>query len=58
MKITEVRVETFRQTSDRAKDIQGHAHPTDPHEALQSLLTIETDEGLCGYSFGEEVGMA
>ncbi len=28
MKITEVRVETFRYTSDKAKDIQGHAHPT------------------------------
>lgn len=58
MKITDLRVETFRHTSDKSKDVQGHAHPAAAHEAQQSLLTIVTDEGVCGYGFGEEVAMA
>ncbi len=58
MKISEVRVETFRYTSDKGKDIQGHGHPARPHEARQTMLTIVSDEGVCGYSFGDDITMA
>ncbi len=54
MKITELRVETFRYTSRTSKDIQGHGQPADPHEAQQDLLTVVTDEGICGYSFATD----
>lgn len=58
MQIVEVRVETFRYTSEISRDIQGHAHPAAAHEARQTLLTIETDEGVCGYGFGIDKGLA
>ncbi len=54
MKITDLRVETIRYTSHSSRDIQGHSHPVDPHEAHQDLLTIVTDEGVCGYSFATD----
>ena len=50
MKITDIRVETFRTYADRW-DI-GHARLIHHAEVLQSILTIDTDEGVEGYYFG------
>lgn len=50
MKITDIRVETFRTHADRW-DI-GHARLIPQAEVLQSILTIDTDEGVQGYYFG------
>ena len=58
MIISDVRVETFRYTSHSNKDNQGHAHPAAPHEAHQTLLTIATDDGACGFSFGIDKNLA
>ena len=52
MKIVDVTVQNFRYTSNTVRDSEGHGHPGEPHEATQSLLTIITDEGAKGYSFG------
>ncbi len=52
MKIVDVTVQNFRYISNTVRDSEGHGHPGDPHEATNSLLTITTDEGVKGYSFG------
>ncbi len=52
MKIIDVTVRTFRYVSKVGRDSEGHGHPAPPHEARQSLLTVATDEGVEGYSFG------
>ncbi len=52
MKITAVHVRAFRHLSDEVRDSDGHGHPGPRHEASESLLTIETDEGAEGYAFG------
>lgn len=55
MKITDITIETFRYMANTVRDSEGHGHPGPEHEATQSLLTIHTDEGAKGYTFG---GMA
>ncbi|MEZ4833854.1 MAG: enolase C-terminal domain-like protein [Caldilineaceae bacterium] len=57
MKITDVSVQNFRYISNTVRDSEGHGHPGDPHEATQSILTISTDEGVSGYSFGAPAGV-
>mgnify|MGYP001065630131 CR=1 FL=1 len=52
MKITGIGVRTFRYMSTTGRDSEGHSHPAPPHEALQGLITIQTDEGAEGYAFG------
>lgn len=52
MKITDVSVQRFRYRSNIVRDADGHGHPGPEHDAIQSLLTISTDEGLSGYYFG------
>ncbi len=52
MKIADVNVETFRYTSNIVRDADGHGHPGPEHDATQTLLTIRTDDGLEGHSFG------
>ena len=52
MKIADVKVETFRYRSKIVRDSDGHGHPGPEHDATQSLVTIRTDEGLTGGSFG------
>ena len=54
MKITDVTTKTFRYISNTVRDAEGHGHPGDPHEATQTLLTIHTDEGVEGHSFGAD----
>ncbi|MCC6176037.1 MAG: enolase [Chloroflexi bacterium] len=52
MKITDVTVQRFRYRSRSVRDSDGHGHPGPEHDAVQSVLTIETDEGVSGYAFG------
>ena len=52
MIITDVLCETFRYSSNKSSDSDGHGHPADMHEARQTLLTITTDAGVSGRSFG------
>lgn len=52
MKITDITVRRFRYMSKTVRDSEGHGHPGPEHEAVQSLLTIETDEGVQGHAFG------
>jgi len=53
MKITKVESKLFQYTSYVESDDEGHGHPAkDPHKVKQSLITIETDEGYKGHSFG------
>ena len=52
MKITDIKVKTFRYESRIVRDAEGHTHPGDQHEATQTLLTIDTDEGIQGHAFG------
>ena len=52
MKITDLSVRRFRYISNTERDSEGHGHPGPDHEAVQSVLTIHTDEGAEGYFFG------
>src|SRR5690242_8650953 len=52
MKITEVRVESFRYRSRSVRDAHGHGHPGEVHDAQQSLITIVTDDGATGNALG------
>ena len=52
MKITDLSVRRFRYISNTVRDSEGHGHPGPEHEAVQSVLTIHTDEGVEGYFFG------
>src|SRR5262245_40571395 len=52
MKIAEVKVERFRYVSNVARDADGHGHPGAEHPAVQSMLTISTDDGVSGHAFG------
>lgn len=50
MKIRDIRVQSFRTHADRWD--MGHARLLPDAELMQSVLTIETDEGVSGYYFG------
>ncbi|MBC7740515.1 MAG: enolase [Candidatus Saccharibacteria bacterium] len=50
MKITDIRIKSFRTYADRW-DV-GHALPIPKAEMLQTVLAIETDEGVTGYYLG------
>ena len=52
MIITDIKVTTFTYTSNTVQDTDGHTHPGDPHEATTALLTITTEDGTSGYTFG------
>ena len=52
MKITDARVEVFKYESEVVEDSEGHLHPGPKHEARNALLTVLTDGGAEGYSFG------
>jgi L-alanine-DL-glutamate epimerase-like enolase superfamily enzyme len=55
MKITDVTVTRFKYMSQSIRDTDGHGHaaPKDQaSEAIQNVLTIETDEGVSGHYFG------
>ena len=50
MKISDIKITTFRTYADRW-DV-GHALPVPKAELMQTVLAIETDEGVAGYYFG------
>ena len=50
MKISDIKIKTFRTHADRW-DV-GHALPIPKAELMQTVLAIETDEGVTGYYFG------
>ncbi len=50
MKITDIRIKSFRTYADRW-DV-GHALPVPKANLLQTVLAIETDEGVTGYYLG------
>ncbi len=52
MKITDVKVQAFNYKSNTVRDSEGHGHPGPEHDATQTLVTVTTDEGAEGYSFG------
>lgn len=52
MKIVDVTTRSFRYQSHTARDSEGHTHPGPAHDATQHLVTIVTDDGAEGYSFG------
>ena len=49
VKITDIRIKTFRTHADRW-DV-GHAVPIPKAELMQTVLMIETDEGVTGLLF-------
>jgi L-alanine-DL-glutamate epimerase-like enolase superfamily enzyme len=50
VKITDIRIKTFKTWADRW-DV-GHALPVPKADLMQTVLAIETDEGVTGYYFG------
>src|SRR5687768_10948994 len=52
MKIADMTVRRFRYRSQVVRDSEGHGHPGPEHDAVQSLLTITTDDGATGHAFG------
>ena len=50
MKISDIRIKTFRTHADRW-DV-GHAQLVPDAELMQTILSIETDQGATGYYFG------
>ena len=55
MKITDVRVTTFRHTVRTEKDADGHTHPGPPRQVQSSILTIVAD-GAEGQAHGHVHG--
>lgn len=54
MKITDLKLDTFKSKTWVRPDHIGHVHPCPARDCTVSLLTIETDEGVKGYSFSSE----
>ena len=50
MKISDIKIKSFLTHADRWD--QGHALPKPDTELLQTVLTIETDEGVSGHFIG------
>ena len=50
MKITDIKITTFRTHADRFD--MGHGKPVPRKEFVQTVTTVETDEGVSGYYFG------
>ena len=52
MRITGFEARRFRYTSHTGRDEEGHGHPAPPHDAVQTLMAVHTDEGISGHCFG------
>ena len=50
MKISDIKITTFKTYADRWDT--GHAKPIPRADLMQTVLAIETDEGVTGYYFG------
>lgn len=52
VKTSDIRVESFRYQSKTVRDSEDHTHPGPPHDAVQHLVTVVTEEGPEGYASG------
>jgi L-alanine-DL-glutamate epimerase-like enolase superfamily enzyme len=52
MKITDISIRRFRYRTRVGRDSEGHGHVGHERDAVQTLLTIHTDEGVEGHFFG------
>ncbi|MGB1748906.1 MAG: enolase C-terminal domain-like protein [Dehalococcoidia bacterium] len=52
MKIEQITVTTFKTTTNKMNDTDGHTHPGPVRDSSNSMLTITTDDDHSGYSFG------
>ena len=52
MRIVDVRVQPFVHETTSTHDPLGHRRPAKRHDVVQTLVTIASDEGAEGYSFG------
>lgn len=52
MKIVSVTADTFVYKSSVVADDEGHSHPGDEHDAIETLITVQADDGVKGYAFG------
>lgn len=52
MQITDITFQHFTYTSNTVRDSEGHGHPGPPHEARQTLMTIQTDTDVEGVYVG------
>ena len=57
MKIEHVSVTVFKTTSNTVSDTDGHTHPGPEHDSASAMLTVTTDDGHSGYSFGSPEGL-
>jgi L-alanine-DL-glutamate epimerase-like enolase superfamily enzyme len=55
VKITDITVQRFNYRTRAIRDAEGHGHAGDEHDAVQTLLTIEVDDGPSGIFFGLNV---
>jgi L-alanine-DL-glutamate epimerase-like enolase superfamily enzyme len=58
VKITSVEATRFRYRSRVVRDEEGHTHPGPEHDAVQTLTTVKTDEGVEGHCFGGSPDLA
>ena len=52
MKIVDVRVQPFVHKTTSTHDVLGHRRPGAEHDIMSTLVTVVSDEGAEGYSFG------
>jgi len=52
LKIVDIETIVFKYKSKVSSDLAGHAHPSEEHDAYQTLTKIVTDEDVDGYCFG------
>lgn len=57
MKIADIKSESFNYRTSVVRDSEGHTHAGDEHDATQTIVTITTDDGATGYSFGTSAGL-
>ena len=57
MKIADIKSESFNYRTSVVRDSEGHTHAGDEHDATQTIVSITTDDGATGYSFGTSAGL-
>ncbi|MGU3401113.1 mandelate racemase family protein [Brucellaceae bacterium D45D] len=50
-RIVDIKVRVFNHVTRRHQDVAGHAHPGEPHQARQAVISIVADDGSEGHSF-------
>ena len=52
LKIADITTQAFSYKSHVTDDEDGHAHPGPEHDAVQTMVTVVSDEGAKGHAFG------